>query len=206
MWERLADYLAVAIAKATADESLQTAYENLHIQSEELQARSEEIQSQNEELKTQSKELRKAYETLRESEIRYHSLFEIVQEAFFINRLIYDEQGKVIDWIFEDLNPAGFKLLGLKDSNEVKEKRGSVVLGCERATFHLPMIEKARLSNKVVTFQYYSPYADKELLTSYVVNGDLLITVQIDITKQKKKQKWHCERAKHIVGLLKSQS
>ena len=152
--------------------------------------------------KTQSEELRKAYETLRESEIRYHSLFEIVQEAFFINRLIYDEQGKVIDWIFEDLNPAGFKLLGLKDSNEVKEKRGSVVLGCERATFHLPMIERARLSNKVVTFQYYSPYVDKELLTSYVVNGDLLITVQIDITEQKK-QRWYCKRAKHSVGLQK---
>ena len=50
MWERLADYLAVAIAKAQAEESLQLAHENLQIQSEELQARSEEIQSQNEEL------------------------------------------------------------------------------------------------------------------------------------------------------------
>jgi predicted nuclease with TOPRIM domain len=161
----------VAIAKAQAEESLQKAHENLQMQSEELQVQSEEIQSQNEELQVQSGKLREVYENLQVSEIRYLGLFEMVQEAFFINRLIYDEQGKVIDWIFEDLNPAGFNLLG------VKGKRGSEVLGCERAAFHFPMIERAKLLNKVVTFQYYSPYADKELLTSYVVNDDLLITV-----------------------------
>ena len=131
MWERLADYLAVAIAKAQAEESLQKAHENLQMQSEELQVQSEEIQVQNEELQTQSEELRKAYETLRESEIKYRDLFETVQEVFFIDRLIYDEQGNVIDWIFEDLNPAGFELLGLKDIDEAKGKRGSEVLGCE---------------------------------------------------------------------------
>ena len=186
MWERLADYLAVAIAKVQAEESLQKAHENLQMQSEELQVQSKEIQSQNEELQVQYRKLREVYGNLQVSEIRYRGLFETVQEAFFINRLIYDEQGKVIDWIFEDLNPAGFNLLGLKDIDEVKGKRGSEILGCERAAFHFPMIERAKLLNKVVTFQYYSPYADKELLTSYVVNGDLLVTVQIDITKQKK--------------------
>lgn len=45
MWERVTDYLAVAIAKAQAEEYLQNAYENLQIQSEELQAQSEEIQA-----------------------------------------------------------------------------------------------------------------------------------------------------------------
>ena len=150
MLERLADYLAVAIAKTKADESLQKAQENLQTQSEDLQAQSEELHAQNEELQAQSKELYEAYENLRVSEIRYRGLFETLQEAFFINRLIYDEQGKVVDWIFEDLNPAGFKLLGLKNIDEAKGKRGSEVLGCERAAFHLPMIEEAKLSNKAV--------------------------------------------------------
>ena len=101
-------------------------------------------------------ESKKAEKTLRESEAKYRDLFETVQEVFYIDRLIYDEQGNVIDWIFEDLNPAGFELLGLKDNDEAKGKRGSEVLGREVASFYFPMIEKARRSSKAVTFQYHT--------------------------------------------------
>ncbi len=155
------------------------------MQSEELQVQSEEIRSQNEELQVQSEKLHEAYETLRESEVKYCDLFETVQEVFHIDRLIYDEEGNGVDWIFEDLDPAGFELLGLKDIDEAKGKRGSEVLGREVASFYLPMIEKARLSSKAVLFQYRSPYVDKEFLTSYVVHGDRLISAQMDITEQK---------------------
>jgi len=109
-----------------------------------------------------------------------------VQEVFYIARLIYDEQGNVVDWIFEDLNPAGFELLGLKDIDDAKGKRGSEVLGREIASFYLPMIENARRSSKAVTFQYHSPYVDKDFLSSYIVRGDRLISAQMDITEQKK--------------------
>ena len=125
-------------------------------------------------------------EQLRESEARYRDLFETVQEVFFIDRLIYDEQGNVVDWIFEDLNPAGLELIGMKDIDEAKGKRGSEVLGREVASFYLPMIEKARLSNKAVTFQYHSPLVDKEFLTSYIVRGDRLISSQMDVTERKR--------------------
>ena len=130
-------------------------------------------------------ERKKAEEALRESEAKYRDLFETVQEVFYIDRLIYDEQGNVVDWIFEDLNPAGFELLGLKDIDEAKGKRGSEVLGLEVASFYLPMIEKARRSSKAVTFQYHSPYVDKEFLTSYIVRGDRLISTQMDATERK---------------------
>jgi len=112
-------------------------------------------------------------------------VFETVQEVFYIDRLIYDEEGNVIDWIFEDLNPAGFELLGLKDIDDAKGKRGSEVLGHKAASFYLPMIEKARRSSKAVTFQYHSPYVDKEFLTSYIVRGDRLISAQMDATELK---------------------
>ncbi|HET8686662.1 MAG TPA: PAS domain S-box protein, partial [Methanosarcina sp.] len=124
-------------------------------------------------------------EQLRESEARYRDLFETVQEVFFIDRLLYDEQGNIVDWIFEDLNPAGLELLGMKDIDEAKGKRGSEVLGREVASFYLPMIEKARWSSKAVTFQYHSPIVDKEFLTSYIVRGDRLISSQMDVTERK---------------------
>ena len=120
-----------------------------------------------------------------ESEAKYRDVFETVQEVFYIDRLIYDEEGNVVDWIFEDLNPAGFDLLGLKDIDDAKGKRGSEVLGREVASFYLPMIEKARRSSKAVTFQYHSPYVDKDFLTSYIVRGDRLISAQMDVTELK---------------------
>jgi PAS domain S-box-containing protein len=125
-------------------------------------------------------------EALRESEAKYRDVFETVQEVFYVDQLIYDEQGNVVDWIFEDLNPAGFELLGLKGIDEAKGKRGSEVLGREVASFYLPMIEKARQSSKAVTFQYRSPYVDREFLTSYTVRGDRLISAQMDVTELKK--------------------
>jgi PAS domain S-box-containing protein len=124
-------------------------------------------------------------EKLRESEARYCDLFGTVQEVFFIDRLLYDEQGNVVDWIFEDLNPAGLDVLGMKDIDEARGKRGSEVLGRDVALFYLPMIEKARQSSTAVTFQYHSPIVDKEFLTSYIVRGDRLISSQMDVTERK---------------------
>ena len=130
-------------------------------------------------------ERKRTEKALQESEAKYRDVFETVQEVFYIDRLIYDEEGNVIDWIFEDLNPAGFELLDLKDIDDAKGKRGTEVLGHEAASFYLPMIEKARRSSKAVTFQYHSPYVDKEFLTSYVVRGDRLISAQMDVTELK---------------------
>ncbi|MGV8076299.1 MAG: PAS domain-containing protein, partial [Methanosarcina sp.] len=124
-------------------------------------------------------------EQLQKSEAKYRNLFETVQEVFYIDLLIYDEQGNVVDWIFEDLNPAGLELLGLKDIDEAKGKRGSEVLGREVASFYLPMIEKVRRSSKAGTFQYHSPYVDREFLASFVVCGDHLISSHIDVSERK---------------------
>jgi PAS domain S-box-containing protein len=51
------------------------------------------------------------------------------------------------------------------------------------------MIEQARRSKNAVTFQYHSPYVDKEFLTSYIVRGDRLISTQMDITEIKQAEK-----------------
>lgn len=63
LWERLAEYLAVAIAKTRAEDALREAYENLQVQSEELEAQTEDLQE--------------AYEALSESKKR----FELLSEA-----------------------------------------------------------------------------------------------------------------------------
>jgi len=114
MWERLTDYLAVAIAKAQAEESLQKAHENLQMQSEELQTQSEEIQSQNEELQAQSEELREIYKTLQKSEERFRRLVDQVQ----IPLCFVDKDGRLLY-----INDRFVKVFGytLKDVPTLKE-------------------------------------------------------------------------------------
>jgi len=63
LWERLAEYLAIAIAKTRAEDALLEAYESLQVQSEELEAQTEDLQE--------------AYEALSESKKR----FELLSEA-----------------------------------------------------------------------------------------------------------------------------
>ena len=61
---------------------------------------------------------------LSESEAKYRDLFETVQEVFCIDRLIYDEEGNVVDWVFEDLNPAGLRPPRVQGSGSRPKERG----------------------------------------------------------------------------------
>jgi len=54
-------------------------------------------------------------EALRESEKRYHSLFENMLNGFAYCRMLYDDSGKPADFVYLDVNKAFEKLTGLKD-------------------------------------------------------------------------------------------
>jgi len=74
LWERLADYLAVALAKFRSDEAL------------------------------------------RESEERYRNLFNTMDEGFCIIKMIFDAEGRPVDYRFLEVNAAFEKQTGLHDA------------------------------------------------------------------------------------------
>jgi PAS domain S-box-containing protein len=95
MWERLADYLAVALAKARADEELHEAYGNLQEQSVELEVQTQELQMQ-------SEKLQKSNEALQESKERFRLVLENSLDAAYRRNLqtdIYDYMSPVIEQI-----------------------------------------------------------------------------------------------------------
>ena len=103
---RSRDHLEVMVAERT---------EALREANEELEASYEELQAQTEELIASSEEIKMADDTLRESEKRYHSLFENMMGGFAYCKMLYDDQGRPADFMYLDVNSAFGRLTGLQD-------------------------------------------------------------------------------------------
>ncbi|HTX88725.1 MAG TPA: ATP-binding protein [Bacteroidales bacterium] len=61
-------------------------------------------------------EKKKAEDTIRESESRYHRLFETLMEGFCIIEVLFDEQERPVDYRFLEVNPAFEKQTDLADA------------------------------------------------------------------------------------------
>ena len=59
---------------------------------------------------------RTAQRALRESEARYRTLFDSIDEGFCVIEMIFDEQGKPVDYRFLEINPSFEKQTGLSDA------------------------------------------------------------------------------------------
>jgi PAS domain S-box-containing protein len=60
------------------------------------------------------RELKVNEATLRASEKKYRSLFENMLEGFAYCRMVYDEEGRPVDWVYIDVNKAFGQLTGLE--------------------------------------------------------------------------------------------
>ncbi len=76
-------------------------------------------------------ERKRAEEKLRQSEERYRSLFQSMMEGFAYCKMIFDEDGRPVDYIYLDVNDAFTPLTGLED---VVGKRVSEVMPGIRET------------------------------------------------------------------------
>lgn len=61
-------------------------------------------------------ERKRAEEALRESEARYRSLFESIDEGFCVIEMLHDEQGRPVDYRFIEVNPVFEKQAGMREA------------------------------------------------------------------------------------------
>jgi PAS domain S-box-containing protein len=66
--------------------------------------------------------------------MKFRQLFEFSKEGYALNKLLFDESGKPVDYIITDINPACEKILGLKKEN-VRGKRASEIYGTEKPPY-----------------------------------------------------------------------
>lgn len=67
-------------------------------------------------LKTAATRQQRAIAELSESEERYHTLFNSIDEGFCIIEMIFDEQGSAVDWRYLEVNPAFEQQNGLREA------------------------------------------------------------------------------------------
>ncbi len=96
----------------------------------------------------------KAEEALGRSEERYGSLFNGMTEGFAVHEMIFDENGKPVDYRFLDVNPAFERQTGLKRENIIGRLKSEVLP--EEDTFWVDIYGKVTLTGEPVHFENYS--------------------------------------------------
>ncbi|MFA5105387.1 MAG: PAS domain S-box protein [Candidatus Micrarchaeia archaeon] len=74
-----------------------------------------------------------AQELLEKSEKKYRELFNAMKEGFAYHQIITDDEGKPVDYMFLDVNPAFEKLTGLKREGTIGKKMSEVLPSLEKA-------------------------------------------------------------------------
>lgn len=85
-----------------------------HELTEKAQRAEAALRQSESELRTHDEELNRANEKLRASEAKYRALFTSMDEGFCVVEMLFDAQGKPVDYLFLETNPAFEKHTGLK--------------------------------------------------------------------------------------------
>lgn len=136
-------------------------------------------------------ERKKAEEALRESEKKYHSLFDNMLSAFSYHKILFDQENNPVGSVILEVNDAWEKITGLKREEvlgkSVKDLFSGIV---DRDYDWYGIVRKVVLKGEKIKFDHYNQSRDKWFSYSYYSpNKGYLAVVFEDITERKKTQR-----------------
>jgi len=126
-----------------------------------------------------------AEEALRESEARFRDLFENMNDAFALHKIILDEYGQPVDYEFLDANPVLLKRIGMPAADLLHKRALELFPHTERAW--IDMFGKVALTGEPVQFTNYSVELDKYFETRiYCPRPGYFAALFTDVTARKR--------------------
>lgn len=127
-------------------------------------------------------ELLKSRKNLEKNEKKYRSLFTSLQEGVYLHEIVYDENGKAIDYRIIDANPVSEKYLSIKNEYAVG-KLATELYGTPNAPF-LDIYTKVAESGEPYSFQqYFEPMKKHFLVSVFSPAKGQFATAFLDVTK-----------------------
>jgi len=128
---------------------------------------------------------RRAETALEEREIKFRSLFEMMNEGVAIHELVLDDSGQAVDYRILDVNPAYEKITGIL-AGKARGKRGTELYGTAEAPY-LDIFAPIALAGGHCEFDTYFPPMDKHFRISvFSPRPGEFATIFIDITSRKR--------------------
>ena len=124
-------------------------------------------------------------EALKQSELRYRQLFSSMTEMFQVIELIFDKDGKAIDYYYRDVNPA-FEKLVKKRREQLIDKRVKAVFGIVE-DYWLEAYNRVAKTGNPIRFENYGAELEKWYdVYVWKANDKQVAITFADITDRKK--------------------
>ena len=162
--------------------------EMLHLAQEGLEERvtqrTAELANANVALQSEISERKLAETGLRESEARFRSLFENMTEGVALHEMLYDDQGRAVDYRIVSTNPAFEKHTGLKPE-QIQGQLASIAYGTGAAPF-LENYAHVAQTGQAYTFETFFPPMQRHFRISVTSpKQGQFVTVFEDVTERR---------------------
>ena len=118
----------------------------------------------------------------------YHGLFFHMEDGFAYYKVIFDDYGKPVDYIFYDINDAYRRLTGLYDKPVIGRKATEIIPRVKNEPFDwMGKCGRVALTGKSLTFERHCPTSEKWLtVNAYCPEKGYLAMIIKDTTQSKK--------------------
>ena len=128
----------------------------------------------------------RAQEALRESERRYRNLFDHSLNGFALHKIVLDDAGQPVDYVFLEVNPAFEELTGLLADQVVGRRATEVLPGVEGSPF-VPTYGQVASTGEPIRFEQFAPQLGRHyLIAAFSPQKGQFATLFTDITERKR--------------------